>query len=136
MELRDFIAETLLQIVDGVRKAQSGEQGTNVNAQMATADFGGHLVNMGTYGVATRVDFDVSVSAESSGNAGAKLTVFGVGVAGGAEHKAGAANRISFSVPVRLPDGDTARAGRIDEESRRQAQSYSRNADEGGWMGQ
>lgn len=120
MELRDFIAETLSQIVDGVRKAQSGEMGTNVNAQMATADFGGHLVNMGTYGVATRVDFDVSISAESSGNAGAKLTVFGVGVGGGADHKAASANRISFSVPVRLPDGDSGRANRIQNEEREQ----------------
>lgn len=134
MELKDFIAETLIQIVDGVRQAQSGEQGTNVNAQMASAAFGGHLVNMGTYGVATRVDFDVSVSAESSGNAGAKLTVFGVGASGGAEHKAASANRISFSVPVRLPDGDTGRANRIEQEERDAYRRLSRDDDGSSWM--
>jgi len=80
---------------------------------MAGAEFGGHLVNVGEYGVATRVDFDVSVSAETTGGAGAKLTVMGVGIGGGAEHKAGSANRISFSVPIRLPDGDSGRAKRV-----------------------
>lgn len=113
MELKDFIAKALLQIIEGVRIAQSGNEGANVNAQMAGAEFGGHIVNVGDYGVATRVDFDVSVNAETTGGAGAKLTVMGVGVGGGAEHRAGSANRISFSVPVRLPDGDTGRANRV-----------------------
>lgn len=118
MNLEDFISETLRQVIAGVRKAQSGEDGANINASMAGAEFGGALVNVGEYGVATRVDFDVSVSAETSGGAGAKLMVMGVGVGGGAEHKAGSANRISFSVPVRLPDGDTGRANRVKSEER------------------
>jgi len=120
MELKDFVAKTLLQVIEGVRIAQSGEDGPNVNADMAGASFGGNLINVGSYGVATRVDFDVSVTAESSAGAGAKLTVMGVGVGGGAEHKAGSANRISFSVPVRLPDGDTGRANRLRAEDEAQ----------------
>lgn len=134
MELKDFVAATLSQIIEGVRLAQSREDGTNINADMASAQFGGQLVNMGTYGVATRVDFDVSVNAESSGNAGAKLTVFGVGVAGGGEHKAGASNRISFSVPVRLPDGDTGRANRLRDEDRREINSRSDGRDYSGFI--
>lgn len=114
MELQDFVAETLSQIIEGVRIAQKREGGSNVNAAMAGAVFGGNIVNVGTYGVATRVDFDVSVSAETKGGAGAKLTVFGIGAGGGAEHVAGSANRISFSVPVRLPDGDRERQSQID----------------------
>ncbi|WP_024898079.1 trypco2 family protein [Brucella rhizosphaerae] len=117
MELKEFIAETLSQIIDGVKIAQSRQDGSNVNAGMAGADFGGHLVNVGTYGVATRVDFDVSVTAETKGGAGIKLSVFGIGAEGGAGHTAAAANRISFSVPVRLPDGDKVRQSRIDHEN-------------------
>ena len=120
MELREFIAATLSQIIEGVQLAQAAECGTNVNAAMAGAQFGGHLVNVGEFGVATRVDFDVSVSAETTGGAGAKLTVFRIGVQGGAGHTAGSANRIAFSVPVRLPDGDTERQNKIVEESQRQ----------------
>ena len=37
LELKEFIAETLQQIIDGVRIAQSGEMGANVNADMAGA---------------------------------------------------------------------------------------------------
>ncbi len=120
MELKDFVAETLSQIVEGVQIAQKREDGTNVNAAMAGAEFGGHLVNVGTYGVATRVDFDVSVTAETKGGAGAKLSVFGIGAEGGAGHTAGSANRISFSVPVRLPDGDRERENRVNAEHRAQ----------------
>lgn len=113
MELKEFIAETLSQIVEGVQIAQSRDNGKNVNAAMAGADFGGHLVNVGTYGVATRVDFDVAVTAETKGGAGAKLSVFGIGAEGGAAHTAGTANRIGFSIPVRLPDGDRERERRV-----------------------
>ncbi|MBO6892852.1 MAG: hypothetical protein JJ866_12995 [Roseibium sp.] len=130
MELKEFVAETLTQIIDGVKEAQAREDGPNVNAAMSGAEFGGNLVNVGTYGVATRVDFDVAVTAESKGGAGAKLSVFGVGVEGGAGHTAGTANRISFSVPVRLPDGDSQRQNRIDaeeaEEIRRRNERFNR----------
>lgn len=134
MELKDFVAETLSQIVEGVRIAQKREDGANVNAAMAGAEFGGHLVNVGTYGVATRVDFDVSVTAETKGGAGAKLSVFGVGVEGGAGHTAGSANRISFSVPVRLPDGDTERQDRVNAQNNASYQRVGGRHSEG-WEG-
>lgn len=116
MELKDFIAETLSQIIDGVRIAQSREHGDNINASMIGTHYGGHLVNSGAKGVATRVDFDVSVSAETKGGAGGKLTVFGIGAEAGANHTAASANRISFSVPVRLPDGDPEREKALEQE--------------------
>ncbi|RCS25832.1 hypothetical protein DUT91_03475 [Phyllobacterium salinisoli] len=128
MELKDFIAETLSQIIEGVREAQAREDGANINAAMGGAEFGGQLVNVGTYGVATRVDFDVSVTAETKGGAGAKLAVFGVGVDGGAGHTAGSANRISFSVPVRLPDGDAERQQRISDEKSAKLKSLRENS--------
>jgi hypothetical protein len=120
MDLQTFVAETLRQILKGVQDAQSSPGGGNVNAEMfGTAT--GHLINGGTSGLFTRVDFDVAVSAETTGGAKGNLVVFGVGVSGGADRKQGFANRISFSVPVRLPDGKRAPAD--------VAQSYNSNGD-------
>ncbi|EJM98893.1 hypothetical protein [Phyllobacterium sp. YR531] len=113
MDLKDFIASSLQQIVEGVKLAQQAEGGDNVNATLVSTDLGGNLINSGAYGLFTRVDFDVAVSAETSGKGGANLKVFGVGFEGGGEHKSGAANRLAFSVPVRLPDGDTERTNEI-----------------------
>jgi len=119
MELNEFIELTLRQITEGVAGAQSAECGENINAQTAgTVHFGGNLIDTGKYGVHTRVDFDVSVSAETSGKGGAKLAVFGVGVDGAAERTVSSANRICFSVPVRLPDGDRERMERVAAERR------------------
>ena len=107
MDLKTFVTKTLQQIVAGIKEAQASEGGS-VNAEMfGTAT--GHLINGGTSGTFTRVDFDVAISAESSGGAKGSLKVFSVGGAeAGGERKSGYANRISFSVPVRLPDGARA----------------------------
>ena len=109
MEPKNFIAETLSQIIEGVRLAQSGEDGANINADMAGAAFGGSLVNVGTYGVATRVDFDVSVTAETTAGAGAKLSVFGVGVSGVESIRQAPqtelASAFRFACPTEIPGG-------------------------------
>lgn len=118
MDLKDFIASSLQQIVEGVKSAQQAEGGDNVNATLVSTDLGGNLINSGAYGLFTRVDFDVAVSAETSGKGGANLKVFGVGVEGGGEHKSGAANRLAFSIPVRLPDGDRERGEEIQRKRR------------------
>ena len=84
MELKEFIKETLTQITQGVVQAQGTDSGPDVNARTGGYDkFGGNLTNVGDYGMFTRVDFDVAVSAETSGGGEVKLTVFGVGAEGG-----------------------------------------------------
>ncbi|HMF21297.1 MAG TPA: trypco2 family protein [Pseudolabrys sp.] len=103
MELKTFIAETLQQICAGIKEAQSADGGDAINAESAGAH-GGNLFSS-TYGNFTRVDFDVAVSAETGGGGKGSIKVFGVGAEGGAERKTAYANRITFSVPVRLPDG-------------------------------
>lgn len=108
MELKDYVAEALGQILAGISEAQRKEHGNNINA----ANFGipqGLKVFNSNIGVFTIVDFDIAVSAETSGGGGANLKVFGIGAEAAAEHKAGRANRITFSVPVRLPDGDRSK---------------------------
>ncbi len=109
MELDKFIEITLAQIISGVKKAQEANDGDNINAFMLGRSSGGNIMNNGSYGVFTRVDFDVAVAAESSKKGGANLKVFGAGIEGGGETKSETGNRITFSVPVRLPDGDQSR---------------------------
>lgn len=119
MELKDFIAESLKQVIEGVKASQEGTDGLLVNAQiLGNIPLGEGLANAGALGVISKVDFDVSVSAETVGAGGVKLVVFGVGAEGSGQHKVGAANRVSFSVPVRLPDGDGTRREKAIEAKR------------------
>src|SRR5262249_30674540 len=107
--LKTFVAETLEQILIGIRDAQKKDGGSGINAEMYTGTTG-HIITAGSDGTFVRVDFDVAVSAETAGHGKAGLTVFGVGAAAGGEHKTGFANRITFSVPLGLPDGKRADA--------------------------
>ncbi|MES0870919.1 hypothetical protein [Pseudovibrio sp. SCP19] len=109
MELREFVTQSLQQILEGVREAQAGESGDNVNAGLKGVKLEGSLINGGELGVFSTVEFDVAVSAENKGGGKAALKVFGVGVEGGGQLSASYANKIKFSVPVRLPDGDPKR---------------------------
>ena len=130
MDLKDFVAASLQQILEGVKQAQASDGGENINAELSHSGPGGNLIDCGTFGLFTRVDFDVAVSAETSGKGGGNLKVFGVGLEGGAEHKSGAANRVVFSVPLRLPDGDKTRAEAVRQRDR---ESWTRDGG-GGWM--
>jgi hypothetical protein len=124
MDLKDFVAASLKQIVEGVKEAQASAEGNHVNAvNGAGIPLGKGAYSGGTFGNFTLVEFDVAVSAESAGKGGANLKVFGLGFEGGGEHKAGSANRISFAVPVRLPDGDSKRS---DDVTKRQQASMDR----------
>lgn len=116
MDLDEFVSETLRQILGGVSKAQAGEHGGNINAAYPGAA-SGNLVPGGNYGLFTRVDFDVAVTAESSGGGKASIKVWSIGAEGGGERRSQTVSRVSFSVPVRLPDGDQSKR----EEAREQA---------------
>jgi hypothetical protein len=130
MDLKDFVAASLQQILEGIKQAQATAEGSNINAEGAGIPSGKNAYSGGSYGTFTLVEFDVAVSAETSGKGGANLKVFGAGFEGGGEHKSGTANRISFAVPVRLPDGDTQRARAIEA---RHHNEY--NESPGGWQG-
>lgn len=87
MDLKTFVAETLQQICQGVREAQSKEGGDAINAQGGHT--GGHLV-CNANGTFTRVDFDVAVSAETEGGGKGGIKVFSIGeLEGGVGHKTG-----------------------------------------------
>jgi hypothetical protein len=120
MELDEFVSETLRQILAGVTKAQQGETGGNINAAFAGVA-SGNLIDGGNYGLFTRVDFDVAVTAETAGGGKASIKVWGLGAEGGGEKRSQTASRVSFTVPVRLPAGDQSKA----EELRRRAEAAS-----------
>jgi hypothetical protein len=107
MELQDFIAETLKQIISGVRRAQESaiELGAKINPR------GGAMVEM------RNVHFDVAVStSEGTDTKGGIVVLVGpVGSVGSEDQSdvaSSARSRIKFSVPLKLPTQPKARLKR------------------------
>ena len=113
MELKEFIEESLRQIVEGVKAAQATPDGSNVNAVSHAGLTGTNIQSAGTYGTFTMVQFDIAVSAEGTAKAGGGIKVWGLNAEAGGERKSTNASRIAFAVPVRLPDGDQSRADNV-----------------------
>jgi hypothetical protein len=104
VDLKTFISESLEQIISGIRDVQSKAHGDHVAAEMWAAT-DGNLINGGNSGLFTRVDFDVAVTATTSGSGKAQVSVLGVELGGGGQHQVGRESRIKFAIPVRLPQG-------------------------------
>jgi hypothetical protein len=114
MELKEFIAQTLIQIIQGVHTAQSQvpEYGGKVNPYFWSlhkeADFIGMTGESGgREQPVTSVNFDVAImtgdSSESKGGLGIFVGGFGVGAQNQTTESNAQQNRIRFSVPVLLP---------------------------------
>jgi hypothetical protein len=113
MELKQFIAETLSSIVEGVVEAQKRSQGNgafiNPGGLMRTTSSIGENATWDnrTNNFARIVNFDVAVTIEEGTNTNAKIGVaaglFNLGAGGKSENKEQATNRIQFSVPILLP---------------------------------
>lgn len=107
MELKTFIKQSLIEIVEAVSEAGKtvAEHGArlNPNAEGWADDYSGH-VNPADL---QQVDFEVAVTAEDTtgidGKAGIKVFSFEIG--GGGSHQAavGSVSKIRFSVPILLP---------------------------------
>jgi hypothetical protein len=115
MELKEFIAQALADIVQGVLDAQValGSNGKFVNPELSTAqgslEAQGRLVSIKGQSVQT-VEFDVAVTASSAtgtkGGIGVVAGVFAFGSQGQSSAENVAVSRLKFSVPVTLPYGD------------------------------
>ena len=116
MDLKDFVAETLTSILEGVSNAQekAKELGAFVNP-------GGLMRNVSnvsdnsiwdnrTNNFAQQVNFDVAVTAEDSATGGAKIRVLsgilGGDIGGEKANKNSIVSRVQFSVPILLPAHD------------------------------
>lgn len=115
MDLRDFVAAALSDVLLGVQDAQSNTRkhptDAKVSPQLENVDTRSVKV-AGRHQPVTMIKFDVAVSVSTRGEAGAdakaSISVLGVelGGAGGSaaiEHTRGHQSRISFEVPVALP---------------------------------
>jgi hypothetical protein len=116
VELKDFVAQTLREILDRITTAQAHDKFGNYIAPRAIggtvypADSG--VVRKGPF-TATVVKFDIGVTAETTGSTsadgGLKVAVLSVGVGAEKVKKSTAANRIQFGVPICLPSGNKDR---------------------------
>lgn len=118
MELKDFIANTLTQIAEGILAAN--EALADTDAKVNPTNLSTHSNNAQGFGRTTegdegekrgrlveRVTFDVAVTTEgeTKGSAGLKIGIATLGFNTGGElrDKAGQASRIQFAVPMVFP---------------------------------
>jgi hypothetical protein len=110
MQLKDFVSQTLNQIVEGIATAQkfAEERGALVNPKgliglKEKADYW----DRETGEAASRVDFDVAVTAVdgkgTKGGVGVFVGAFGLGTQGESESSKSSVSRVKFSVPVHFP---------------------------------
>lgn len=116
MDLKDFVSETLISILEGVVNAQ--EKAAEINALVNPGGLMRNADNVSdnsiwdnrTNNFAQQVQFDIAVTAEDSATGGAKIKVMsgilGGGIGGEKANKNSIASRVQFSVPVLLPSQD------------------------------
>jgi|SRR5882672_695411 len=111
ISLKDFVTETLRQVIDGVKAAQENAEktGARVSGKNITCwkNQGMVLYDASTDQLATQIEFDVAVTTSDSGRgqAGVGIFVGGLGVGTKAETATASQSisRIKFSVPILLP---------------------------------
>ena len=109
MKLKDFVAETLKEIIDGVIEAQKhySANGGVINS----GDIEGPKVGTDRHtGVPLQsVEFDVAVTTtegtETKGGIGVFVGPIGLGSQGKSDSANSSVSRIKFSIPVILPKG-------------------------------
>jgi len=112
MDLKTFIAETISQIIDGVKEAQSRakDAGGYVNPSLAgpvAPELMKHKMFFAAGGVAQFVEFDVAITTtEGTGTKGGIGIVVGaitLGSSGQSRAENSASTRVKFCVPISLP---------------------------------
>lgn len=114
MELKDFVQQTLLQIIQGVSLAQqdTGTCGAKINPTDSMR-IGEKLADNSLYSTGQHlqlvqmVEFDVAVTAEegkgTKGGVGIMVGTIGLGAQGQSEARNTTENRIKFKIPLMLP---------------------------------
>ena len=110
LQLRDFVAETIKQVIDGVATAQqhAKEKNAAVNPKLGFhAQNEDLLIDHATQQPVQSISFDVAVTATKGSKTQGGIAVFtgmiGLGSKGQSEKSDETVNRIQFSVPVSLP---------------------------------
>ena len=112
MELKDFVSETLQQIVEGVKIAQANieqhEAAVNPNLIGDYKEHAKHgLLLSGTGKVAQIVEFDVALSVKegtgTKGGIGVFAGAINLGSSGQSSEENSSQSRVKFCVPLSLP---------------------------------
>lgn len=113
MELKDFVKNTLVQIVDGVIEAEKELEAKGASVNPIGGNFDQKQVGGRAWsfkdGVSEVVDFDVALTnSEKEGTSagiGVLLGSISLGAKGASEEVITSVTRIKFSVPILLPKG-------------------------------
>jgi len=112
MDLKTFVAETITQIIEGVKEAQDRAKAAegHVNPRLAgpiAKQLMEHKMFFAGGGIAQFVEFDVAVIAtEGTGTKsglGVVVGAFTLGSTGESRGENSASSRVKFTVPVTLP---------------------------------
>ncbi len=107
IELRDFVAETLKQVIDGVCLAQdhAKAKGAIISEGRVGMPERGYSQTMGT--PEREIEFDVAITkiegTETQGGIGVFVGPVGLGSRGKSDESNSTVSRIKFSVPVSFP---------------------------------
>ena len=97
MGLEEFVEETVLEVMNGAKKAAD---------KVSLQNEDGHIVaGVNVAWRPTSVDFDlaVTVSQDAKGGGGLKIAVLGLQVGGEMATETQSVHRIKFSIPVTFP---------------------------------
>jgi hypothetical protein len=108
MDLKDFISQTLVDIIEGIKAAQEKTQPGCIVPALIARNF--KAVETGISQVQA-VDFEVTVRADKKEGSEAKLNVVAAVIGGGVKGESGKtgghAATLKFRVPVSLPESST-----------------------------
>jgi hypothetical protein len=110
IELKDFVAVSLMQIIDGIAEAQehAKEKGARVNPSGVKQASSGNVIMDTRATMGHLIDFDIAVSASETGSVDSEgkvgISVVGARVEGAIEETMSQVSRIKFSVPVFFPE--------------------------------
>ena len=113
MKLKDFIAETLKEIVNGVAEAQEYYRGKGGSINSDDVRFhktdNTQMWNYKDGQPVQQIDFDVAVTTtegtETKGGIGIFVGPIGLGSQGKSDAINSSSSRIKFSIPILLPKG-------------------------------
>jgi hypothetical protein len=111
MNLKEFVAETLVQLVDGVIEAQARTKDKKaiINPTLIANSQTGKIGVFDTSGApAQMVSFDVALTAmegtATKGGIGLVVGPVALGSTGQSKEESSSISRVKFSVPVSLPE--------------------------------
>ena len=110
MELKDFISETLTQMMEGVKNAQEKAKEFGAIVNPPTSSHKENTVSIGDLGEYQRIqtiEFEVALPSTSTNDTqkGISVAFAGIGAKGGkgSNEQNSIANKIRFEIPIALP---------------------------------